>query len=99
MPMYVAVRRIQVLAITPLLGAVLAGVAPSAPPTAAARWAGSASRLASVGGGGMLFGVAAISARGAWAVGLVGRAGKPTTLIERWRGGAWKRVPSPASAS
>jgi hypothetical protein len=96
---YVAARRTRILAVTPLLGAVLAGVVPSAPTAAATRWAGPTSRLASASGEGMLFGVAATSARSAWAVGLTGRARQPATLIERWDGGAWKRVPSPASAS
>src|SRR5262249_7079915 len=96
---HIAVRRIRVLAVTPLLGAVLAGVMPPAPTVAAAGWAGPASRSASVSGGGILFGVAATSARSAWAVGLSGSAGKPATLIEHWGGGAWKRVPSPAIAS
>jgi len=90
-------RRIRVLAVTPLLGTVLAGVAPSAPAVAAGR-AWPTARVASVGGG-MLFGVAAASARSAWAVGLAGRARKPTPLIARWRGGAWKRVSSPFAAS
>jgi len=70
-------------------------VVPPAPAVAAARWAGPTSRLASVSGEGILFGVAATSTRTAWAVGLTGRVGKPTTLIERWAGGAWRRVPSP----
>ena len=95
---HTAVRRLRVLAVTPLLSAVLAGVA--APPAAAAAgWAGPASRLAFVRGGGMLFGVAATSARSAWAVGLAGRARRSVPLIERWNDGAWKRVPSPASPS
>jgi hypothetical protein len=96
---HVAPHRIQVLAVTPLLCAVLAGVASPAPAVAAAGWTGPAPRLASVTGGGILFGVAATSARDAWAVGLSGRARTPATLIERWNGAAWKRVPSPSSAS
>jgi hypothetical protein len=51
--------------------------------------------------GGYLNGVAATSARNAWAVGLIG--GGPgtgtgpidKTLIEHWNGNAWTRVPSP----
>src|SRR5215831_11385260 len=43
--------------------------------------------------GGQLFGVAATSARNAWAVGGVVNSGK--TLILRWDGTAWARVPSP----
>jgi len=37
--------------------------------------------------------VAATSASDAWAV---GTAGSNRTLIERWNGTAWKRVPSPS---
>ncbi len=42
---------------------------------------------------GQLFGVAATSASNAWAVGQVSGSGK--TIILRWNGTAWKRVPSP----
>jgi len=98
MGMHHAEHRIRVLAVPPLLGAVLAGVASPAPAALAAGWAGPASRLASVGRGGILYGAAAISARSAWAVGLADPA-RPKTLIERWRGGVWRRLPSPTSAS
>jgi hypothetical protein len=95
---YRAARRIRVLAIPPLLGAVLAGAAPVA---ATAGWAGPASRLASVRGGGILYGVAEISGRSAWAVGQTGGSlsTRPRTLILRWNGGAWRRLPSPTRAS
>jgi hypothetical protein len=43
--------------------------------------------------GGQLFGVAATSARNAWAVGQNFETGK--TLIVHWNGSAWKQVPSP----
>jgi hypothetical protein len=43
-------------------------------------------------GGGRLSGVAAVSARNAWAVGSTNSA---RTLIERWNGTTWQRVPSP----
>jgi hypothetical protein len=43
--------------------------------------------------GGELFGVAATSARNAWAVGQVTTSGK--TVILHWNGHAWKRVASP----
>jgi hypothetical protein len=49
------------------------------------------------GGGTTLFGVAAVSARRAWAVGLTGQGTSLTkTLILGWNGTAWKKVPSPA---
>jgi hypothetical protein len=45
--------------------------------------------------GGTLSGVAATSARNAWAVGRTSSA----TLILRWNGRVWKRVPSPAGGA
>jgi len=49
------------------------------------------------GGGTTLFGVAAVSARRAWAVGLTGEGTSLTkTLILRWNGTTWKKVPAPA---
>jgi hypothetical protein len=44
-----------------------------------------------------LYGVTAISARNAWAVGASSATGK--TLIEHWDGKAWRQVPSPAHAA
>lgn len=41
----------------------------------------------------ILWGVAATSARNAWAVGFTG--GPPKTVILRWNGSVWRRVPSP----
>ena len=46
--------------------------------------------------GSYLYGVAATSARNAWAVGAA-RSGK--TLILHWNGTAWKRAPSPSSGA
>jgi hypothetical protein len=43
--------------------------------------------------GGQLFGVAATSARNAWAVGQSTTSGK--TIVVHWNGTAWQRVPSP----
>ena len=49
--------------------------------------------------GGILSGVAAVSAANAWAVGGTESGSGPseviTTLIARWNGTGWKRVPSP----
>ena len=39
---------------------------------------------------GFLFGVAAASARSAWAVGYNGNLASPKILIEHWNGKAWK---------
>ena len=44
---------------------------------------------------GLLAGVAATSARNAWAIGCTGCLSKPATLILHWNGTAWQRVPSP----
>jgi hypothetical protein len=44
---------------------------------------------------GSLWGVAATSARSAWAV---GRSATSKTLIRRWNGSRWKRVSSPTPA-
>jgi hypothetical protein len=52
------------------------------------------------GGNSSLFGVAAVSARSAWAVGVIGRGAKSCpcrALMEHWDGTSWKRVPLPAS--
>ena len=49
--------------------------------------------------GGFLGGVSATSQAGAWAVGAsCTRSGTHRTLIERWNGTAWTRVPSPNAA-
>ena len=45
-----------------------------------------------------LFGVTATSARNAWAVGTYSVGNVQHTLIVRWNGKAWKRVPTPAPA-
>src|SRR5215469_4323942 len=97
---HTAARRIWVLFVPPLLGAVLAGVASPAPAATAAGWARPASRLASVGEDGILLGVAATSARSAWAVGQTGSlvSSKAATLIERWNSTRWRIVPSPNPA-
>jgi len=64
------------------------------------RWTGRAwksVRSPSPGGGTTLFGVAAVSASRAWAVGISGEGDSLTkTVILRWNGAAWARVASPA---
>jgi hypothetical protein len=42
-----------------------------------------------------LYGVAALSPSAAWAVGTYDSTGFNQTLIERWNGRTWKRIPSP----
>jgi hypothetical protein len=66
------------------------------------RWNGTAWKQVpspSPGGGGLadiLFGVAVTSASSAWAVGEIScGCGPGISLILRWNGTAWKRVPSP----
>jgi hypothetical protein len=72
-----------------LLGAAGASVLAGGPATAGTAAPGRAVRLP----GGQLFGVAATSARNAWAVGQATVSGK--TIILHWDGTAWRRVPSP----
>jgi hypothetical protein len=86
-----ATRSVAVLGVPLLMAGVMAaGITPVAAAVARTRSAGPA---ASITVSGSLAGVAAISARRAWAVGSTG-SGK--TLILRWNGMAWKRVPSPS---
>lgn len=64
------------------------------------RWNGRSwkvARAAETNGflGGLLDGVAATSARNAWAVGLMSNGSSDRTLIQHWNGKSWKRVPSP----
>jgi hypothetical protein len=75
----------------PLLLAAATGVAPAASAAAQPAPAGPAASFTI---NGFLNGVAAVSARDAWAVGST-LSGK--TLILRWNGKAWKRVPSPSA--
>src|SRR6266567_5066922 len=76
-----------------------AGVAVIASGFAGASAAGTvrtapAGTVASFSTPGSFNGVAVLSARSAWAVGSAGS----KTLIVRWKGTAWKRVPSPNPA-
>ncbi len=77
--------------------AAAAWIVPAAPPAQA----GPVVPAASFSARGFLESVAATSARNAWAVGQAGPAfsSKPKTLIARWDGTAWQRVPSPTPAS
>ena len=66
------------------------------------RWNGRTWQRAAVpatGSSSQLSGVSVQSARSVWAVGSGGRTrlGVPKTLIFRWNGARWKRVPSPSS--
>src|SRR5712691_10679309 len=90
-----ATRSVRLLAAPLLLAGLAAGVAPV---TAAAARAGSPSPAASFTVSGAHRGVAAVSARSAWAVGYTGSAVHPRALIVRWNGQAWRRAPSPAPA-
>ena len=78
-----------------LLAGVIAGVSPV---TAAAARTGSAGPAASFVVSGDLRGVAATSATNAWTVGGYGSVSSAKTLIARWNGTAWTRVPSPTPA-
>ena len=70
--------------------------------TAVLRWNGRSwkSICPTPAAGGGLLGVAATSARAAWAVGYADTStGRDKTLILRWNGTSWKRVPSPSPVS
>jgi hypothetical protein len=69
--------------------------------TLIARWNGATwkpARIPASARDGGLNGVAVTSARNAWAVGYArsSAAGRARTMILRWNGRAWKRVPSPS---
>jgi hypothetical protein len=106
-----ATRPVRILAAALPLAAVIAAIAPggSEVPAAAGalrtapamrtRPAPPTSRPVAASGslpGGQLFGVAATSARDAWAVGQDISSGK--TIILRWNGHTWRRAPSPNPA-
>ena len=76
-----------------LMAGAITGFAPTALATGRTGPAGPAASLST---SGSLSGVAATSAGNAWAVGATST-GK--TLIVRWNGSAWKRVPSPITAA
>ena len=86
-----ATRTVRILAVPMLLAGLVAAVAPA---TAAARTRSAVSFSIS----GRLLGVAATSATNAWAVGGYGSVSSAKTLIVRWNGTAWTRVPSPTPA-
>ena len=84
-------------AVRPVMLAVLfllTGVVAQVMPAAAAVRTGSPGLAASFAVSGSLSDVAATSASNAWAVGSTSSG----TLIVRWNGTVWKRVPSPGSA-
>jgi hypothetical protein len=87
--------RVQVLAASLLTAATLASVSGAAPAAAWTEPIAASSGFTAVGG---LEGVAAVSARNAWAVGFTGSiSGAHGSLIVHWNGTAWRRVPSPDS--
>jgi hypothetical protein len=83
-------RRRAALAAVPVLAAVLTSFGPAA----AASAAGCQSLTGAATSNGLL-GVVVTSASNAWAVGSTGA----RTLILRWDGRAWQRVPSPSPGS
>jgi len=74
-----------------VLAMLVAGM--SAAPEVAAVAGVSRGPVATVSGS--LAGIAATSARNAWAVGFAGTTAHPRTLILRWQGRAWQKVSSP----
>ncbi len=89
-------RHLRLRHISPVKGAVAAGVAAAVVAvvvvTAQPRSAGPAPFVTVTGG---LTSVADTSASSAWAVGWTGSGASAKTLILRWNGTAWTRVPSP----
>ena len=84
-------RSVRLVAVPMLLAGVVAGIAPV---TAAAAKSSSTAPAASFTVTGQLSGVAATSARNAWAVGYTGTT-STKTLIVHWNGKTWKRVSTP----
>ena len=82
-----ATRSVRVLAVTVLLAGVTAGSALGAPAAVAVARTGLAAPVASSAVSGQLSGVAAVSARSAWAVGRQAPTGP--YLTEQWNGSAW----------
>jgi len=87
-----ASRSIGVFAVPLLAAGMIAAISPL-PAAAAGPTAAPASSFTV---GGELVGLAATSARNAWAVGYTGSVySRSEPLIARWNGTSWKRVPSP----
>ena len=90
-------RPVRVFAIPLLVAGLAAGMTPA---TAAASRTRPAGPSASFTIDGQLNGVAATSASNAWAVGSTSSStSNPKTLIVRWNGTAWMRVPSPSAGA
>jgi hypothetical protein len=83
---------LTVLMMTPAVAGV--ADASSASPGVCKNWVHTASPNAGTGDNN-LYGVAAISARSAWAVGEYFVGVNIVTLIEHWNGKSWRKVPSP----
>lgn len=91
-------RPARVIAVTLLLAGAAAVTSAAAPAAARQARSWSAGAAAPVGVEGYMTAVAATSAASAWAVGSKANArGVPETLITRWNGRSWTRVPSPAT--
>jgi hypothetical protein len=84
---------VRLVAVPLLLAGVVAWAVPGVPAADAVRAGPGVLAAPSSGIAGHLLSVAAISASSAWAV---GDNGSGKTLIVRWNGAAWKRVPSPS---
>ena len=78
-----------------VLAAFVAVAIPAWPGAEGEAFAGSPSRAATAVTG-QLTGVAATSARAAWAVGATATGAAGQTLILRWNGASWTQVPSPS---
>src|SRR5579871_4133268 len=92
-----ATRLVTVTAAPLLMAGAAAMVVPAAGAAAATRALPAAqAALAAASFSGQLHGVAATSAKNAWAVGSAGTTTHPKTLIVHWNGSSWRPVSSPS---
>jgi hypothetical protein len=91
-------RPAGVIAVTLLLAGAAGATCAATPAAAGQARSGPAGPAAPVSVNGFLTAVAGTSAASAWAAGSKANArGIPETLIMRWNGATWTRVPSPAT--
>jgi hypothetical protein len=95
-PRFTHPRRTLALILVP--GGALAGISLAWLATMGGASVRSASRASAPPSGGALMAVTAVSERDAWAVGFAQGALRRATLIERWDGRGWLRLPSPDPA-
>jgi hypothetical protein len=93
-----AAKRVRVHAFAASLLTAVTLASTSVAASAAADWGAPAAASSGLTAVGALGSVAAVSAHNVWAVGFTGNlAGAHGSLIVRWNGTMWRRVPSPDS--